>query len=354
LRDVIVSSVFENFRILTTGFILLFTGAAMTQGTFSVGDLVFFIALLFPLGDFTVQLSRQLAIYQQLKVSHERLRELLPEAEADRLADFVPSYLKSDPPRPAAITRSPGDRLETLEVRGLSSAMKGQVGVAGIDLMLRRGTFTAVAGRVGAGKTTLLKSLLGISPRTAGDILWNGRPVKSLRRHFEPPRASYVSQAPVLFSDTLRQDILLGRESVARNIDELIREAELGPDIAELTHGLDTEIGAFGVRLSGGQAQRVAFARALAHDPELLVLDDLASGLDSETEEQIWRRLSDGSDRRTCLFVTHRRVGLRRADHIVVLKEGSKIAEGTLSELLQSCDELKAIWDTEVDDTARA
>ncbi len=354
LRDVVVNSVFENFRIVTIGFILFFTGAAMSQGTFSVADLVFFIALLFPLGDFTVQLSRQLAIYQQLKVSHERLRELLPQGEAGRMTDFVPNYLKSDPAKPAPIARSPEDTLETLEVRGLSSALEGRTGVAGIDLMLRRGTFTAVTGSVGAGKTTLLKSLLGISPRSAGDILWNGRPVENLRRHFEPPRASYVAQAPVLFSDTVRQDILLGRDSVASSIEELVREAELGPDIAQWTHGLDTQIGAFGVRLSGGQAQRVALARALANDPQLLVLDDLSSALDPETEEQLWQRLSDRSRRRTCLFVTHRRLGLSRADRIVVLKDGVKIAEGTLSELLQSCDEMKAIWDTEADDTARA
>jgi ATP-binding cassette subfamily B protein len=200
-----------------------------------------------------------------------------------------------------------------------------------------------VTGRIGAGKSTLLRALLGLLPPQAGEVAWNGRPVAEPADFFVPPRAAYTSQVPRLFSGTLRENLLLGLPEAAVDLAGALQATVLDRDLAEFTHGLDTPVGARGVRLSGGQVQRVAAARMLLRAPELCVIDDLSSALDVETERQLWRRLGERAGQ-SALVVSHRRPVLQRADRIVVLKAGRVEAIGTLSELLQSCLEMQRLW----------
>jgi ABC-type multidrug transport system fused ATPase/permease subunit len=192
-----------------------------------------------------------------------------------------------------------------------------------------------ITGRVGSGKTTLLRALLGLLPADAGEMRWNGEPIANPASFLVPPRCAYTAQVPLLFSETLRDNILLGLPSKAVDLEAALRLAVMEEDVAGFEEGLETMLGAKGVKLSGGQRQRTAAARMYVREPELLVFDDLSSALDVETERTLWERLfrrggstpALGAMSRaptvpyapTCLVVSHRRPALRRADHIVVV-----------------------------------
>ena len=216
-------------------------------------------------------------------------------------------YLSGPFPQVPQVVRPEADRLEMLSLRGLTYRYpRTGRGVEGVSLDLPRGSFTEVTGRIGSGKTTLLGVVLGLLPIHAGEVAWNGRAVDDPRTFMVPPRCAYTPQVPRLYSDTLRDNILMGIHEEQADLDEAIRLAVMEPDVESLEEGLDTVVGPRGVKLSGGQVQRTAAARMFVRKPELLVFDDLSSALDAETERLLWDRLFELRDA-TSLVVSHRR-----------------------------------------------
>jgi ABC-type multidrug transport system fused ATPase/permease subunit len=233
--------------------------------------------------------------------------------------------------------------LRRLQVRNLTHWFPdGGEGLEGVDLVVERGSFTVVTGKIGSGKSTLVRALLGLVP-AEGEVLWNGKIVDDPASFFVPPRSAYTAQVPRLFSESLADNIALGQHAARERLREAVQLAVLDPDLERLELGVDTMVGARGVKLSGGQVQRSAAARMLATEAELLVFDDLSSALDVHTETELWQRLLAQREV-TCIVVSHRRAALRRADQILVMDRGRVVDRGGLSDLLERSDLMRSLW----------
>ncbi|MGV9762371.1 ATP-binding cassette domain-containing protein [Micromonospora tulbaghiae] len=228
-------------------------------------------------------------------------------------------------PAPEPPPRHPLRRLELSGFGALHS--DGTLAVRDVDLVVERGQLVLVVGPVGSGKSSLLRALAGIVHHV-GELRWNGDPVTEPEMFLRPNQVGYVGQLPRVLSGTVADNIALGHQVDAAGA---VSTAQLEHDLAAAGGGLGLLIGHKGTRLSGGQLQRLALARALAPRTELLVADDVSSALDVSTELALWAALREHGV--TVVGSTAKRAALVRADRVVVLIDGTVADQGTWTDL---------------------
>ena len=206
-----------------------------------------------------------------------------------------------------------------------------------INFTINKGETIGVVGKTGSGKTTFIKQLLRLYPIEENTLLLDGKGIERYYDYSVREKIGYAPQEYQLFSKSIRENVLFYRYDLEARLEEVLEQADIKKDISRFKDGIDTLVGENGLSLSGGQKQRLGIARALLSNPEILILDDSLSAVDSNTEKTIIENIKKTREGKTNIIVAHRISAVRHADKIVVLDNGKILNFGTHDELLEKC-----------------
>jgi ABC-type multidrug transport system fused ATPase/permease subunit len=323
-----------------TAVVLGYGGLLVFHGQLSAGALFAFIGLLSNFFDPVQQLSQ---FYQTLLAATAALDKIVEVLHTEPAM----SDASGAEPLPEIV-----GRVEFRDVRFAYARGAGEV-LHGVSFTAEPGQTVALVGHTGAGKSTIVKLLARFYDPTAGEVLIDGRDLRDVTAESLRSQLGIVPQESFLFSGTVRENIAFGRPDAP--LEDVVAAAEaVGADafIRALPDGYDTEIQERGARLSIGQRQLVAFARALLADPRILILDEATSSVDIPTEARIEQALETLLLGRTAFVVAHRLSTIRRADVIVVLEHGQVIEAGTHTQLIERRGRYFALYDDWVEAVA--
>jgi ATP-binding cassette subfamily B protein len=251
----------------------------------------------------------------------------------------------------------PLGKVETLEFENVTFQHRSanRPAVREVNFEMRRGETVAFVGPSGAGKTTFVKLLVGLYPPEYGTIRYNGIPSDQIDPEELRTQIGFVTQDTQLFSGTIRENLLFVRpEATDAECLDVLHRAAADSLLARADKGLDTLIGEGGVKVSGGEKQRLSIARALLRRPKLLVFDEATSSLDSITEEEITRTIRDVGERADVMtiLIAHRLSTVMHADRIYVLEKGQIVEQGTHAQLVAQMGLYYALWRQQIGERA--
>ncbi|WGW03717.1 ABC transporter ATP-binding protein [Tropicibacter oceani] len=299
--------------------VLLYGGSEILSGAKTVGDFMAFFTAIGLAFEPLRRLGAFSGAWQQAAASIERIKELMQT-----------SPTLKDPAHPVPAPQG----VPRIELRDVHLSFGDAPALRGVSLIAEPGQTTALVGASGAGKSTIFNLLTRLLDSDQGDVLIGGvatrdMELRALRRMF-----SVVSQDSLLFDETLRENVVLGRDVDEQALQKALEAAHVTDFLPRLENGLDTPVGPRGSNLSGGQRQRVAIARALLRDTPILLLDEATSALDAQSEAVVQSALERLSEGRTTLVIAHRLATIRNADKIVVMHQGRVVDQGTHDELI--------------------
>ncbi len=312
-------SMFSSFEEIGIVLVLLFGGLTILHGRMTIGEFIAFNAYILLLLDPMIDIGNFFVVKKRSEVQIQRIEEI---------KNFPPDV--PDEGRQAV----PGEA--ALECRGVGFryAEKGSEVLKGIDLRIEPGQKIGLAGTVGSGKTTLVKLLMRVCQPTAGQILFGGTDIRQFGLDDFRHRFGYVPQDPSLFSESIRDNILFGRDIPVAELDRATDLSQLSGFLERCPGNLDQMIGERGLKLSGGEKQRIAIARALLARPRILIFDDATSNLDAQTEKDLVACLSADTEV-SLVIISHRLSILSACDKIYVLDKGRVVESGVHAALLK-------------------
>ncbi len=308
---------------LTYVIALLVGGNYVQIGRISIGDLVAFISYIgmmqWPLlaaGGLINTLERGNAAYDRV----------------DALLDYIPSIVELENPYRQSLN---GDI--AFDIQSFTYPDDPHPTLTNVSFQLKKGEMLGVVGRTGSGKSTLYKLLLRDCDQYEGTISYDGINIKEYALESLKKGIAIVPQENFLFSTTIRENIRFGNPDLSQvEVEKYATLANIHEDILQFSEGYDTKVGERGVSLSGGQKQRIAIARALAVEPECLILDDSLSAVDAQTEETILSLLKQERRHKTTIISAHRISSIMHADEIIVMEKGTISERGTHQELIET------------------
>lgn len=313
---------FSRFVLTIGNFLVLYFGGSMIlDRTMTLGELIQFttyVAMLYEPINWMIELPRTLA---DASVSAGKIFEIIDErSEVSDIAEPVDIDIKGD-----------------IEFNDVYFGYKAYIPVLkGISCKINKGEMIGIVGHSGVGKSTMINLILRLYDCTQGEIRIDGVPIKNISQHSLRSQVGVVLQETFLFDGSVLDNIAYAKPDAP--FEEIIKAAKIANAhdfIVKLPDGYNTRVGNKGYQLSGGERQRIAIARALLHDPKIIILDEATASLDTQTEKQIQQALSKLTEGRTTIAIAHRLSTLSNADRLIVLDKGKLAEFGTHNELMR-------------------
>jgi ATP-binding cassette subfamily B protein len=335
-----INALFYPLMILLIGISTLITvyagGMLVVQGSISTGNIAEFVIYVNMLTWPVTSIGWIASIIQQASASQKRINEFM-----ETRPSILSGELKHFPLKGGIEFRNVSLIYPETGIKALKK----------INLRIEPGEKIAIVGKTGSGKTTFAELLLRMYDCTEGEILFDGMNIQTLHLGRLRAQIGYVPQDVFLFSESIQENIVFGQPNVSEEkMNEAIANASLKEEINTFPKGLNTLIGERGIALSGGQKQRVSIARALIKDPEIFILDDCLSAVDSHTENQILHYFQTALRNKTAIIISHRIYAHLNFDHILVFQDGEITHSGTHEELLKTSPYYLDLYERQLSD----